>query len=327
MKTIMALFDTMAEAQEVKEDLIQDGVNASRIQIVNQETEKKFLAEKKKGFLDFLFKDLGATAEDRTYYGAGLGRGGALIIVDAADDEADLVRKDIELCGGKIQKSGAAPVTTAKAGDKVMPVIEEKVSIGKQGAITGGVRVFSRITSKPVEEKVTLREERVNVERRPVNRPVTAADAAFRDETVEVTETVEKPIVRKEARVVEEVIVGKDVTERTETIRDTVRRKDVQVEKLPAARAVGYDAFENDFRSHWQSSYAKSGIAFDQYAPAYRCGCDLASDSQFASSHWTTIEPEARTRFLSSNPGSAWERFKDSVRYAWDRARAKLRAA
>jgi stress response protein YsnF len=95
------------------------------------------------------------------------------------------------------------------------------------------VRVKTYVTEKPVQEQVTLREERVNVERRPVDRPAGEADFQnFREGTIEVTETAEKPVVAKEARVVEEVLLNKDVQQRTETVQDTVRRKDVEVHDL-----------------------------------------------------------------------------------------------
>ncbi len=42
--------------------------------------------------------------------------------------------------------------------------------------------------------------------------------------------------VRKTARVVEEVAIGKDVADKVETIKETLRRQDVQVEEIPAAR-------------------------------------------------------------------------------------------
>jgi stress response protein YsnF len=48
---------------------------------------------------------------------------------------------------------------------------------------------------------------------------------------IEVRETAEEPVVSKTARVAEEVVVRKDVTEHTETVRDTVRREEVEVEK------------------------------------------------------------------------------------------------
>jgi len=83
-----------------------------------------------------------------------------------------------------------------------------------------------------VEAQVELREERVRVDRRPVDRAVTDADFNRADDVIEVTETVERPVVTKESRVVEEITVGKDVDTRTETIRDTVRRTDVDVERV-----------------------------------------------------------------------------------------------
>jgi uncharacterized protein (TIGR02271 family) len=114
-----------------------------------------------------------------------------------------------------------------------LPIIEEQVNIGKRVVETGGVRLRSRIIEKPVEESLRLREEHVRVERHPVNRPASEADInAFREGTIEMTERSEVPVVNKEARVVEEVSLNKDVEEREETVRDTVRRTDVEVENL-----------------------------------------------------------------------------------------------
>jgi uncharacterized protein (TIGR02271 family) len=127
-------------------------------------------------------------------------------------------------------------------GEYTLPVIEEELSVGKRTVERGGVRVYSRVTETPVEETVQLREEHVTVERRPVNRAVTDADvSAFKEGTIEVTETAEEAVVAKQARVVEEVVVGKQVEERTETVRDTVRRTDVEVEQIAddQTRAAG----------------------------------------------------------------------------------------
>jgi hypothetical protein len=91
------------------------------------------------------------------------------------------------------------------------------------------------VTEKPVEEQVHLREEHVTVERRPADRPASGADqAAFREGVIDITETVEEPVVAKQARVVEEVVVHKEATDHVETIRDTVRRTDVEVEQEQA---------------------------------------------------------------------------------------------
>ena len=112
-------------------------------------------------------------------------------------------------------------------------VIEEDLKVGKRVEQTGGARLRSRIVERPVETSVRLREEHVTVDRQPVNRPATEADFnTFKEGTVEVTESAERAVVAKEARVVEEVTLGKEVNEREETIRDTVRKTEVDVERL-----------------------------------------------------------------------------------------------
>jgi uncharacterized protein (TIGR02271 family) len=126
-------------------------------------------------------------------------------------------------------------------GETTIPVVEEELQVGKREVERGGVRVESRVEEKPVTEQVQLREERVHVERRPVDRPVTDADAAFREGTLEVTERAEEAVVGKTARVVEEVVVGKHVEERTETVSDTVRRTDVDVQEVSTTDATRTD--------------------------------------------------------------------------------------
>lgn len=49
-----------------------------------------------------------------------------------------------------------------------------------------------------------------------------------------MTETDEEAVVSKEACITEEVTVGKEAQERTETVTGTVRRTDVEVEELGA---------------------------------------------------------------------------------------------
>ncbi|HYJ63007.1 MAG TPA: YsnF/AvaK domain-containing protein [Parafilimonas sp.] len=118
---------------------------------------------------------------------------------------------------------------------KKIPVIQEDLEIGKKIVETGGIRLRSRIIEKPVEKTIRLREEHVNVERTKVNRPATDEDFNnFKEETVEMREHGEVPVVNKNAKVVEEVSVNKKVNEREETVRDNVRRKEVDVENVAA---------------------------------------------------------------------------------------------
>jgi len=121
---------------------------------------------------------------------------------------------------------------TANSETRTIPVVEENLNVGKREVERGGARIRSRIVERPVEATVRLREEHVVVNRRPVNRAISDADLQnFQPGEMELTERAEVPVVGKEARVVEEVEIGKNVTEREETVRDTVRRTEVDVDE------------------------------------------------------------------------------------------------
>jgi uncharacterized protein (TIGR02271 family) len=135
--------------------------------------------------------------------------------------------------GASTQQPMAADDSLPPGKTGVLDVVQEELQVGKRSVDRGGVRVIQRVSEKPVSELVRLRVERATVERRPVDRPATAEDLAkFREGTIEVRETAEEPVVSKTARVVEEVRVAKEVQEREETINETVRRKDVDVERI-----------------------------------------------------------------------------------------------
>ena len=221
-----------------------------------------------------------------------------------------------------------------EAGGTKVPVVEEQLNVGKREVSQGGVRVYAHQTEQPVTEQVTLREEKVNVERRPVDRPVGEADLRNLggERTIEVTETREVPVVSKEARVVEEVVINKSAQERQETVRDTVRKTDVQVEQIPGqqARASGMsnpDFRDDDYRDNYNSTFAKSGMTFEQVRPAYAYGCQLATDQRYRGRDWSAVETDARRDWETRHtaPGeSTWDKIKDGVRHAYDKARAKL---
>lgn len=127
----------------------------------------------------------------------------------------------------------APPTAPNMQNQTTIPVIEEHIQIDKQVVEQGGARIRSRIIEKPVEANLRLREEHVVINRRPVDRAVTQADLVnFKDEEFVLTERAEVPLIGKQARVVEEIVVGKDVTEHNEVIRETVRRTDVEVENI-----------------------------------------------------------------------------------------------
>jgi uncharacterized protein (TIGR02271 family) len=118
--------------------------------------------------------------------------------------------------------------------EEAVQVVEEELSVGKRKVANGGVRVTRSVSERPVTETVTLREEHVGAERRSADRTLSAeeAEAAFEEKTVEMMGTSEKAEVHKEARVVGEIVLNKESKERQQTVKDTVRRTDVEVEEI-----------------------------------------------------------------------------------------------
>ena len=130
--------------------------------------------------------------------------------------------------------TGATVAGATKVGmstrEEVIPIVEERIQVGKRDVERGRVRVRSYIVERPVNEQVTLRSEHVEVERRRVDRPATGKEDLFRERTIEAVERGEEAVVAKETRITEEVVLRKDATERTETVSDKVRRTEVEVQ-------------------------------------------------------------------------------------------------
>ena len=304
--------------------------------------------------------DLGMSEDEAGYYNEGLRGGGTLVTVNLDDDTYIGRAQDImnrynpvdvnDRYGGSALTSDTSGMTGTQsgmssgqkqssmgrnldAGDQVsFPVVEEELNVGKRTVDEGVARVRSVVRETPVEEQVHLRDEHVTVERRPVDRPADSNDInAFREQTIEVTERHEEPVVSKQARVTEEVVVGKQVDEHIETVRDTVRRTDVEIDNPTTMGRTGsmsgmtyrpYTDYETDFRTHYDTNYASSGYTFDQYTPAYRYGYTLATTDRYSDYDWDRLLPEAQRYWEERNPNT-WERFKDSIRAAWDRVRGR----
>ena len=221
---------------------------------------------------------------------------------------------------------GGSQQFDATSENTAIPIIEEQLEIGKREVQRGGVRVFQRMVETPVSETVNLREEHVSVERRPVDQPISTADlAAFQEKSIELRESAEEVVVQKTARVVEEVVIGKEVTQRQEQVSDTVRRTEVEVEQLgaDAISNTGSNLSADDpyYRNHFNSNYASSGGRYEDYAPAYGYGSAMAGNDQYRGRAWDDVEPSLRSDWETRNPGSTstWEKMKASVRHGWNK--------
>ena len=178
-------------------------------------------------------EDLGARGSDIALQDGGMGGQG--MAQDTAGSTSRAALTGATVTGATRAAASGEQRTSALEGGatRTLREVEEELKVGKRAVARGGVRVFTRLSEMPVEESIRLREEHAEVQRRTVDRPATEADlAAFQEGSIEVRETAEEPVVSKTARVVGEVEVGKTVTEREETVRDTVRRTQVEVEPI-----------------------------------------------------------------------------------------------
>ena len=244
--TLIATFADYSTARQAQRELIDNGVPSDAIELdsnqqtagagaggyVNEEHHKSGFAQ----WWDSLFGS-DENDDDRRYYEGAIAGGRtilrATIPVEATDSAIGILNRngarDIEdssTADGARTQATVRASESARAGDKgSIQVVEEELQIGKRAIRRGGVRVYSHVVTEPVEQQVGLREERVTVERRKVNREISPAEvSALHDKTIEVTEMAEEPVIAKRARVREEVVVGKEATERTETVRDNVRQ-------------------------------------------------------------------------------------------------------
>ena len=164
-----------------------------------------------------------------------------------ARDTGLMGRTDATTAGiatGGTEQAALAGGTLGGTGEEVIPIAEERLRVGKRDINHGRVRLRSYVVEKPVNEAVSLRSERIDVSRRPVDRALGAGENLFQERTISAEEHDEEAVVSKEARVVEEVRLGKVAQERTQEIHDTVRRTEVETDdgrtgRVGAVGAVG----------------------------------------------------------------------------------------
>ena len=250
---VVGLFEHRSDAEAALNDLVSNSYDRAHIDLKEPYTEN---SQHSLASVRHELEGEGVPEGDAKLYEEGMRAGDALAIAHTDDDRAELAREIMNRHGALdihdafAQRGSyldAAPVAAAAvaaplmarredvSGEVVVPVVEEELAVGKRQIQRGGVRVFQRVEERPVSETVTLRDETVSIERHTVDRPVTDTSAAFaKTADVTLTETHEVPVVTKDARVVEEVVVGKTETDRVETVRDTVRSTDVEVEDITA---------------------------------------------------------------------------------------------
>lgn len=268
--TVLGFFEGREDAQQAIGKLVSGGFDENKLDLSPYRTEGTYVADdydfeeedKTSGFWDWLFGDDDSEKQKHSRIGAR-----SIVVTVYADSKDDAERAssilddygaiDIDRQNEEMGRDSNAFDDAAvqdEFGDDsskeayvavdmdsdasndvdhntdTIDVIKEDINVEKHQEDGGGVTVRSRIIERPVEEKVRLRDERVYVTRKPVNRVVEGSDA-FQDKTLEMNEMSEKAVVNKTTRVVEEISLDKEVSEHEETISDTVRETEIDVDK------------------------------------------------------------------------------------------------
>jgi len=228
--TVIGVFEPDS-VRKVTQDLMNAGFGGRDIDVIEGE-EREIVSE---------IVGRGYDEVDAKGFAKAVKRGKKLLATKAPDTQVDRVVQIMERHESDADEGKAQEETRNSRSERTesVPVIEEELEVEKRKVARGGVRLTSTVHEQPVEETVRLREEQVETERRPVDRRLSEdeAEAAFQDRTIEMNETTEELEVSKEARVVEEVALRKTVQEHEEQVKDTVRRTEVEVEKIePSSR-------------------------------------------------------------------------------------------
>ncbi|SFF92247.1 YsnF/AvaK domain-containing protein [Pontibacter chinhatensis] len=256
-QTVVGIFDYGVDAQMAAQQLEKAGIPNSKIDIsvhgardrTSASTQQPPQSSDSSGRVGNFFNSLLGNRNESAMYSEAARNGSVVTVHTSSEEESRRVCDILDKAGAidvnERASSQQRGMSSSSKGNWTgstasIPVVEENLNVGKREVETGGVRIRSRIIERPVEENLRLREEHVNVERRPVNRPANERDLeAFKEGEKTITERAEIPVVNKEARVVEEVRLNKETTEHTERIHDTVRKQDVEVDKLNPRNEAG----------------------------------------------------------------------------------------
>ena len=253
--TVIGIFEYESDAQQAQNYLLANGFADGDVDIktasYTSEAGETSVSNHNEDLGDRIgnfFRDLFDGDEEETKRYSEAGKRGTIVTVHAASaNEAEAAAAILDQYGAVDVNESAAgyspsqtyseplPNASSVSDDTTssLPVIEEELQIGKRQVQTGGVRLRSRIVSRPVQEGIRLRQEQVTVDRTPVDRNASQTDFdTFKEGTIQVNEYAEVPVVSKEARVVEEVSLNKTVEEHDELINETVRKTEVDVEDL-----------------------------------------------------------------------------------------------
>jgi uncharacterized protein (TIGR02271 family) len=248
---VVTAYDSVDKAKDAAKVLQNAGIDPSDMSVIDRVALGTHDAERV-GLWRRLFGE-NVWEHEAAVYGDTLKKGGAILAARVPSDQVARVMPlfdvhqplDVHIAAARIGETVPVeakalvtpPIPKASAKNtETLRLAEEQLNVGKRMFQTGATRIRRFVTERPVEANVTLHEEHAEVVRRAITDPGFVADIDWSDKAYEVTETAEEAVVSKSARVVEEVTLRKTGTDHVETLKDTVRRQQVEVERANAAK-------------------------------------------------------------------------------------------
>jgi uncharacterized protein (TIGR02271 family) len=256
---IVTLFDTADHADAARQNLEASGFSTSDISVINNKTLTLAGAKlSEPGLWHRLFgKDI--QPYEAIVYGRSVQTGGVVLTVRVPEEDVpkatrilnqheavDLQKRAVQqglITAAVMPKAAVTPAPATMAAGSSMPtgtipteevlrLAEEQLDVGKRMVQEGTTRIRRFVTETPVEAQVTLHEEHARVIRRASTDQAFVRDVDWSDRTIEVVEMAEEPVVNKSVHITEEVVIRKEATDTVKTLRDKVRRQQVEVERI-----------------------------------------------------------------------------------------------
>jgi uncharacterized protein (TIGR02271 family) len=256
---VVALYDRAEKANQAARALESSGFGSSDINVSNGGAFRDQDIRNSSVWQKILGRNV--SDQESSAYGRTVSSGGAVLTLRTPETDVDRALRILNAHGpmnlrdrftSTQESAGSTQASTTRAssamsdetgrknagGEEVLRLAEEHIDVGKQQIASGKSRIRRFVTEKPVEQQVTLHEEHCEVIRREVTDPklVDGKDIDWKDQTIEVSEMSERPVVTKTARIAEEVVIRRRGSDHVETIRDTVRRQQAEVERVPETR-------------------------------------------------------------------------------------------
>jgi len=118
------------------------------------------------------------------------------------------------------------------AGEQRMELIEEELQVGKREVQTGEAVLRKTVHEEKVCEPVELRQERVSIERHPVNREATGAEIGKTEQEIRVPIMGEEVVSRKVPFIREEIVIHKESDVEHREVCERLRKEDVDTSGL-----------------------------------------------------------------------------------------------